>query len=134
MNDQKQNNLPEQEEQPNEPGWEGRGARESQYVPIKTHGREDGPATGIAAGGDRPSDEEMRQDLLTRLRENGDIDHTRIQVDVRNGEITLRGSVVNLLVSQMAESVANEVPGVADVHNELATQAGPESPESPRQD
>ena len=134
MSQQERSNQPQQEEQPNEQGWEGRGARESQYVPIKTHGREDGPGTGIRNEGGRPSDEEMRQDLLTRLRDNGDIDDARITIDVMNGEITLHGSVVNRLVSQMAESVANEVPGVVDVHNELAVQAGPEANESPRQD
>lgn len=127
-------NLPEREEQANEQGWDGRGARESQYVPIKTHGREDGPGGGIRNEGGLPTDDAMREDLLTRLRENGDVDAKRISVEVVNGEITLRGSVVNLLVSQMVESVANEVPGVEDVHNELTVQAGPDAKESPRQD
>lgn len=134
MTDHQNSNLPEKEEQPNEAGWEGRGARESQYVPIKTHGREDGPAGGISAGNKRPSDEEMTQDLIARLKDNGDMASAHIQVEVRNGEITLRGNVVNALISQMAESVANEVPGVVDVHNELTARSGPEAEQSPRQE
>ena len=134
MNRDEGSKQPEREELDQQEGWEGRGARESDYVPIKTHGREDGEGAGIKQGGEQPSDEDMKKDLLARLRENGDVQGSRIEVEVKDGEITLRGSVPNYLVSQMAESVANEVPGVTDVHNELDVQAGPEAEESPRQD
>jgi len=134
MNQEKRSKQPEREELDQPEGWEGRGARESDYVPIKTHGREDGKSAGIKSDGEQPSDEEMKQDLLARLRENGDVQDGRVEVEVLNGEITLRGSVPTYVVSQMVESVANEVPGVTDVHNELDVQAGPEAEESPRQD
>ncbi len=134
MNREEGSKQPEREELDQQEGWEGRGARESDYVPIKTHGREDGEGAGIKSDGEQPSDEEMKQDLLARLRENGDVQDGRVEVEVQNGEITLRGSVPTYVVSQMVESVANEVPGVTDVHNELDVQAGPEAEESPRQD
>lgn len=134
MNREEGSKKPEREELDQQEGWEGRGARESDYVPIKTHGREDGQGAGIKNGGEQPSDEAMKQDLLARLRENGDVQDSRVEVEVKDGEITLRGSVPNYLVSQMVESVANEVPGVNDVHNELEVQAGPKAEESPRQD
>ena len=134
MNREDGSKQPEQEELDQPQGWDGRGARESDYVPIKTHGREDGEGAGIKKGGEQPSDEEMKQDLLARLRENGDVQGSRVAVAVKDGEITLRGSVPNYVVSQMIESVANEVPGVTDVHNDLQVQAGPDAEESPRQD
>lgn len=134
MNRDERSKKPEREELDQPEGWEGRGARESDYVPLKTHGREDGAGAGIKNGGEQPSDEEMKQDLLARLKDNGDVQGSRVAVEVSGGEITLRGSVPNYVVSQMIESVANEVPGVTDVHNEMEVQAGPDAEESPRQD
>lgn len=133
MNRKEGSKRPEKEELDQQEGWEGRGARESDYVPLKTHGREDGDSTGIKNGSEQPSDEDMKQDLLARLKDNGDVQGSRITVEVSSGEITLRGSVPNYVVSQMIESVANEVPGATDVHNELEVQVGPDSEESPRQ-
>lgn len=51
--------------------------------------------------------------------EHGQIDARDIDVDVRQGEAFLKGSVRSRAEKRTAEDVAVSVPDVRDVHNEL---------------
>jgi hypothetical protein len=78
-----------------------------------------GPYTGMGPQGYQRSDERIREDVNDRLTQHGHINARDIQVQVRNGEVTLSGTVDDLRQKHMAEDVADSVPGVTDVHNQL---------------
>ena len=78
-----------------------------------------GPYTGRGPRGYQRSDERIREDVCERLMQHGQIDASDIEVDVSNGEVTLKGVVDSRQIKRMAEDVADSVPGVKDVHNQL---------------
>jgi osmotically-inducible protein OsmY len=94
------------------------GARSSQW-------RESGgwsvPARGGYAGrgpkGYTRTDERIREDVCDRLSWDDEVDATDIVVRVQNGEVTLEGSVETRHMKRLAEDIAEDVPGVSDVHN-----------------
>lgn len=63
------------------------------------------------------SDERIREDVCDRLSWNDEVDATDIIVRVQNGEVTLEGSVETRRMKRLAEDIAEDVPGVLDVHN-----------------
>jgi hypothetical protein len=81
-----------------------------------------GPFTGIGPRGFQRSDDRIQEDINDRLTQHGRIDALEIQVDVKNGEVTLHGTVNSRREKRMAEDVAETVFGVTDVHNQLRVQ------------
>ena len=69
--------------------------------------------------GYRRSDERIKEDVCERLTQHGQIDASGMQIDVKDCEVTLRGSVSDRRTKRMAEDVAEGVAGVRDVRNEL---------------
>jgi len=63
------------------------------------------------------SDERIREDVCDRLSWNDEVDATDIIVRVQSGEVTLEGSVETRRMKRLAEDIAEDVPGVIDVHN-----------------
>jgi hypothetical protein len=53
-----------------------------------------------------------------RLRENSDLDASDIEVEVNNGEVTLKGEVADRNEKWLAEECA-DVSGVNDITNQL---------------
>jgi osmotically-inducible protein OsmY len=51
------------------------------------------------------------------LTEDPDIDASEISVSVRNGEVTLEGSVAGRRMKRAAEDCAEDIAGVKQVHN-----------------
>lgn len=49
----------------------------------------------------------------------GQLDASEIDVEVKNGEVTLTGNVANHRAKRLAEDIADSVYGVHDVHNRL---------------
>lgn len=78
-----------------------------------------GPETGNGPQGYQRSDNRILEDVCDRLAQHGRIDAREITVDVKNGEVTLTGTVYNRNSKRMAEDVVESVMGVADVHNNL---------------
>ncbi len=71
------------------------------------------------------SDERIKEDINERLTEHSQIDATEIEVQVRNGEVTISGTVEDRRTKRMVEDLIEGVSGVKDVHNQLrASQAG----------
>lgn len=64
-------------------------------------------------------DQHMREEICERLARDPEIDDRDIAVYVRNGEVTLEGSVSDRRMRYLTEDVLAEVIGVRDVENRL---------------
>ncbi len=78
-----------------------------------------GPYTGYGPRGYHHSDERIKEDVCDLLTQSGEIDASDMEVSVKNGEVTLQGTVDRRWTKRAAEALADTVYGVADVHNEL---------------
>jgi hypothetical protein len=58
------------------------------------------------------------------LTEHPAIDATEIEVTVRQGEVTLSGTVESRAVKHLAETMAETVSGAKDIHNQLRVSSG----------
>lgn len=101
---------------------------------LREHGerRLDDPRTWFGGGRDRDRDgrddrdrrgrydpdEQIWREVCDRLADERRLDARDIEVDVRGGEVTLRGMVEDRDQKRRAEDLA-EVAGVVDVHNHL---------------
>jgi hypothetical protein len=83
-----------------------------------------GRHVGRGPKGYRRSDERIKEDINEHLTHHPEVDATEIEVDVNQGEVTLRGTVEHRHEKRMAEEVAENVSGVKDVRNELRVQSG----------
>jgi osmotically-inducible protein OsmY len=77
---------------------------------------------GRGPKGYRRSDERIREDVSERLADAPDVDASEIEVSVRNGEVTLSGSVDSRQARRRAEDLAESVSGVSHVQNNLRVQ------------
>jgi hypothetical protein len=68
------------------------------------------------------SDERIREDVNERLTDHPDIDASEIEVQVKNGEVTLAGTLNDRHSKRLAEEVAERVSGVKEVHNQVRIQ------------
>lgn len=75
--------------------------------------------------GEEPSstDENICNDIRSRLADDPGIDSSDIQVRVEGGQVLLEGSVPSEIARQMAEIVAYEAEGVRGVENSLLVRA-----------
>src|SRR5579884_1892353 len=80
---------------------------------------ERGRYTGRGPKNYRRSDERIQEDINERLTRHGDVDASEIEVEVHNGEVTLRGSVDHRNTRRLAEDIAESVSGVKQIHNQL---------------
>jgi hypothetical protein len=87
-------------------------------------GGADGPHVGRGPKGYQRSDTRIREDICDRLTEHPAIDASEIEVEVRGCEVTLRGTVESRAVKHLAEAMAETVPGVRDIHNQLRVTRG----------
>jgi CBS domain-containing protein len=65
------------------------------------------------------SDDRIREDVNERLTDDAMIDASEIEVTVQNREVTLSGTVRNRQERRRAEDIAESVPGVTHVQNDL---------------
>ena len=70
------------------------------------------------------SDERIREDVCDRLSIDDEVDASDITVSVRDGEVTLEGTVPDRRSKHRAEDIAESVSGVKDIHNSLRPQKG----------
>ncbi len=91
------------------------------------------PAGRVRAGARRVpwrSDDRIRDDVCQRLTEDGAVDASDVAVLVREGEVTLEGTVADREQKRRAERIAESVRGVHDVVNMLRLTAGAAPPEA----
>lgn len=79
--------------------------------------------TGRGPKGYRRSDERITEELFEALTWDPYLDATDIDVRVENGEVTLSGRVDDRASRRRAADIAEEVPGVLDVFNDLRVRA-----------
>ncbi len=65
------------------------------------------------------SDERIREDVNERLTDDGMIDASEIEVDVKNGEVLLKGTVRSRQEKRRTEDIIESISGVKDVENHL---------------
>lgn len=65
------------------------------------------------------SDERIREDVCEHLTHHPYVDASDIEVTVREGEVTLSGTVDARMAKRAAEEACDHVRGVKDVHNHL---------------
>jgi len=83
-----------------------------------------GGFTGRGPKGYKRSDDRIREDVCDRLSVDDEVDASEIEVRVENGEVTLVGTVQTRSMKHQAEDLAEAVPGVNDVHNQLRVLKG----------
>jgi len=71
----------------------------------------------------QPSDRQLAKDVRRALKKAGGIDMAALSVRVKNGVVTLAGSVPATTEAAKASEVARGVSGVASVRNKLTVQA-----------
>jgi osmotically-inducible protein OsmY len=82
-----------------------------------------GKHRGRGPKGYRRTDERIAEDVNDRLTESGDVDATDVDVLVSGGSVILRGRVETRTERHTAEWIAESVPGVREVRNELKVAA-----------
>lgn len=90
----------------------------------ESYDRHRGPYRGRGPKGYRRSDEAIKDEVSQHLEDHGLIDASDIEVVVREGVVTLEGSVDHRGTKRLAEDVAENVHGVKDVENHLRVDTG----------
>jgi osmotically-inducible protein OsmY len=70
------------------------------------------------------SDERIREDLNERLTDDDSIDPSEISIEVKDGIVTLTGSVEQRWMKHRAEDIAEACSGVKDVENQIRVSRG----------
>lgn len=65
------------------------------------------------------SDERIRDEINERLTRHSEVDAREIEVEVRDGEVMLKGNCEDRYSKRIAEDLAEDVFGVKQVHNQL---------------
>ena len=95
------------------------------------HASSMGPHVGKGPKGYQRSDDRIREEVSDELMAHGDIDASEIEVDVKGGEVILKGTVDSREAKRMAEDVAERIQGVRDVTNQIrVSKSGSESGQS----
>lgn len=63
-----------------------------------------------------------------RLWDAEDVDASDVTVEVKDGEVTLRGNVERRSIKHRIEDIADDCGGVKDIHNEIRVQPRNEWP------
>lgn len=136
--------YPERHPQPFEPPSEDYAQDDdysrTDYGPVRSSARQrsvqtenqrfvngDYAAPSRSTKGYRRSDTRIHDEVCDRLGRAEGLDVSEVEVEVREGEVSLRGSVLDRAQKRRAEDLAAEVAGVVDVHNGLRLRRPSES-------
>jgi hypothetical protein len=114
-------------------GYEGEGFMDEPRPRPRYADLESSPERGwnIGRGADRDSyrgrgpknyqrsDERIREEVCERLTMDHDVDASDVEVTVRDGVVTLSGTVHERYAKRTAEDICESVRGVKDVQNDL---------------
>lgn len=86
-----------------------------------------GPVGGPSHRGKGPSgymrsDERIREEVCDALTDDDHVDASHIEIQVKNGEVTLSGTVPDRRTKRLAEDCIDHVRGVKDVSNNIRVQ------------
>ena len=74
---------------------------------------------GFGSKNDRRSDERITEEISDRLYRHPDIDASDVDVTLKEGEVTLSGTVDSRRAKYLAEGLCDQVLGVKEVDNQL---------------
>jgi hypothetical protein len=74
---------------------------------------------GRGPKGWKRSDDSIKETICHALEQHPRIDASEIEVDVKDGIVTLRGNIHDRPTKRLAGDVIDWLPGVVDVHNNL---------------
>ncbi|HET6630308.1 MAG TPA: BON domain-containing protein [Woeseiaceae bacterium] len=80
------------------------------------------PGEGFSGVGPRNyarSDDRIREDVCDEISDDGEIDARDIDIEVKDREVTLTGTVPERYMKHRAEDIADSCRGVKDVHNRM---------------
>ena len=80
---------------------------------------EQGRHSGRGPKGYKRSDERIKEDVSEHLTHDAWVDASEIEIEVKDGEVTLTGTVQNRDEKRRAEDAVERVSGVRDVHNQI---------------
>jgi hypothetical protein len=83
----------------------------------------EGPYAGRGPQGYQRSNERIHEDVCDLLTRHGQIDASGVNVRVDHGEVTLEGTVHSRHEKRLAEDLAEDLPGVREVHNRLRVES-----------
>lgn len=101
-----------------------RGESNEEYYGSREAWMNQGPYSGRGPRSYRRSDDRIFEDVCQRLTQHGMIDARQIQVEVREGEVILDGTVDNRQTKRMVEDTIDSITGVKDIHNRLTINPG----------
>jgi osmotically-inducible protein OsmY len=78
-----------------------------------------GSHRGKGPKGYKRADDWIRDDICERLTDHGLIDASFVDVEVKDGRVSLTGEVFDRRMKYMTEDVVEEVTGVKEIHNKL---------------
>lgn len=93
--------------------------RDNRNSGMYTSSRKEGLYRGKGPKGYKRSDERIREDINDRLSDDYNLDASEIEVEVKNGEVTLSGTVSERSDKRRAEDVAESISGVSNVENRI---------------
>ncbi|CAN5865263.1 hypothetical protein BH11MYX3_BH11MYX3_37220 [soil metagenome] len=97
----------------------GGGQRGSQPFGGRQMDQQRGMHRGKGPQGYQRSDERIREQVCEALTDHEHLDASNIEVTVKSGEVTLSGTVDERQAKRMAEDIAENLPGVKDVVNQI---------------
>jgi len=106
--------------QPGDNQWH---PEQSQWQPGSQQGtqgmQQRGQHYGKGPKGYSRSDDRIKEDLSDRMMTHPDLDASDIDMDINQGEVTLRGSVDSRQSRRLAEDLCEDCHGVRQVNNQL---------------
>ena len=111
------------------PGGTSNGGVEYREVEGRDRARGERSFAGVGPRGYRRSDERIAEDVCERFTRHAYLDASEIEVEVKDGEVTLEGEVESRTAKRLAEDIAEAASGVLDVHNRLRIRATGPDPE-----
>lgn len=78
-----------------------------------------GGFAGIAPKNYQRSDERIQEEVCDRLTMHPGIDPSNVEIKVAQGEVVLLGEVPTRRMKRMIEELAENIPGVRDINNQL---------------
>ena len=82
-----------------------------------------GPHGGRGPEGYKRGDDRIKEDLCDQLTQHSYLDASGIRVEVKDGEVTLSGTVQSREEKRLAEDLAESARGVGEVRNDLRIKA-----------
>jgi hypothetical protein len=70
------------------------------------------------------SDDRLREDICERLMLANSVDSTEVTVTVKDGQVTLEGTVPNRRMKHTIEDLVDAAPGVQDIDNRIRVERG----------